>query len=112
MSEKEYMINGIKLTQKPLVVGQVRNLMKLLGDLEVTEDSNFSDMVEVLINDKLRELMCIIFGKDAEQINWLMVPYDVVDEVLTDFFALNPRLTGRLKSLLANLTPLGAMQTP
>ncbi len=109
---KKYLIQGKQLEQRPLVIGQVRQLLKLLEDLELTENSRFAEMVDVLIGEKLPELMRIIFGEAAAEVDWETVPYDTLDEVVTDFFELNPRLISRLKSLLTNLTPLAAKPTP
>ncbi len=109
---KEYIIQGKKLVQKPLVVGQVRQLLKLLEDLEVDENSRFAELVDVLIGEKLPRLMAIIFGDEAQAIRWDAIPYEVLDEVIADFFGLNPRLTSRLKGLLTSLTPLASKPTP
>jgi len=100
---KKYKINGKEFVQKPLTIAQVREFLKIIGDLDVNENTTYRDLINVLLESKLSDIMGIIFHKQkeqAEKINWEEVPYDIIDEVISDFFDLNPRLISRLRSLL------------
>ena len=78
--DKTYHIAGHTLVLGPLTIGQFKTLLSLMEDLEVTQDTCFEDLLNVLISEKLPRLMAIIFpNQGAETIDWQKVPYDQVD---------------------------------
>jgi len=128
MSDYKYEINGKAYTQKPLVLGQMRQLMALIHDIEFDEHS-----VGGLINamgDKIHTGMAIVLidieesekqdyagylrTRDitalADEISWTISP-EVTMGVIEDFFVCNPiaflleRLNGVMTKVTAALTP-------
>ncbi len=110
---KEYEIQGKRLVLKPITVGQVKQLLVLFENLEVDENTSFKDVLDALLGDKLSQAMGIIFpNQGVETIRWDEVPFELLDEVVTDFLHLNPRLTNRLKRFFGSLVQAGATATP
>ena len=110
---KEYTIQGKTLVLKPLTVGQVKQLLSLMEDLDVDENTSFGALLDKVLGEKLEQAMSIIFpNQQAEQIRWYDVEYETLDEVVTDFLHLNPRLIERLKRFFGSLVQVGATATP
>jgi hypothetical protein len=102
LSETEYLykIGEVEYRMKPLVLGQISRLMKLLEGVVLPEDSNVLSMVSAL-GDKLPMAFAIIFHipniplkeKNLEAIandlEFELSP-DMVMEIIEDFFECTP----------------------
>lgn len=100
----EFNIEGIICEIKPLKMRQIVEVSDLIGTMELKEIKGFKDIVEKLTIGSLSKLMTIIFGE--KNIDWLEVDYEIIDEVIENFFVLNPRLKTRLVKLLNFLASL------
>jgi hypothetical protein len=99
-----YTIQDNKLEMRKLTINTFNEIIQIIADLEINQDNiTVKDIVNVLVGVKVKELMKLLFGKDAINVNWDLVEFDLVDEIIEDFFLLNPRLTKRLKSLFGGL---------
>ena len=104
MSEKKvWTINGEKLELKQITIAGTKKLLALFSDLDIDETSNFLGLLDKLVDEKLAGFMEIIFGPDAAAISWEEVPFDTVDEMVSLFFDINPRLKARLQQLFGSL---------
>jgi len=107
--EKTYVIGDKTYTQKPLVLGQVKQLLDLLKDVEIPGDIDALGLVTIL-GDKLPLALAIVLaekgkslrGKDipelADEIEFEVTPEQTL-EITDDFFLINP-----ISSVLEKLT--------
>ena len=104
----EFKIDKVTFTVKPLTIAQFRKFMALIGKVSEKEMSGWKDLLEILSGDGLKDFMIeIIFpGQGAEKVDWEMVEFDLVDEIIDSFLALNPRLKNRLKSFFSIFSPM------
>lgn len=121
MQEKTYEINGKKYTQRPLVLGQVRQLLNLLKDTTIPTDAGALALIDAL-GDKLPNAIAIVLNEDgmslknrdisslAEEFEFSVTP-DVALEVIDHFFVLNP--IASLLSRIGNMVEkIGTEMTP
>ncbi len=101
----KYDIQGIKLTLERLTINKVTKVMEFIAGLNVDVEKGLvvKDIVNILLNEKIKEFAFILFGKDANLIDWGLVEYELIDEMVEDFFLLNPRLKKRLSGLFNSL---------
>ena len=98
MEEKKYQINNKTYIQRPLVLGQVRQLLSCLKGVELPESLNPLTIATALGDRLARTLMVLIFeeGKSpkrtdkelselAEEIEFQMA-LEIVMEIIVDFF--------------------------
>ncbi len=104
MSEKKtWTIEGKKLELEQITIAGTKKLLALFSDLDIDETSNFISLLDKLVDEKMSGFMEIIFGPGAAEISWEEVPFDTVDEMVSLFFDINPRLKARLQQLFGNL---------
>lgn len=98
--EKTYVIGDKEYIQKPLVLGQIKQLLDLLAGVSIPADATALGMVSA-IGDKLPLALAIVLsekgkslrGKDipalADEIEFAISPEQTL-EVTDDFFLINP----------------------
>ncbi|OGP65792.1 MAG: hypothetical protein A3K22_00970 [Deltaproteobacteria bacterium RBG_16_42_7] len=108
----EYKIGGKTYTQKPLVLGQMRQLMSLLQGIVLPPDKINTFGVIFLLGNKLPAAIAIVLipegtnlkDKDvnvlAKEIEFEISPEQTI-EVINDFFTCNP-----LASLFKNISEM------
>lgn len=100
-----YTIQGVKLSQGPLKIRQIRELLKLLSGLQVSDekksldDVSVQDMIDLILGEKLQQVAVLIFGEPAKKIKWDDVEFETLEAVVQDFLQLNPSLIKRLSEL-------------
>jgi len=112
----EYTIDGKKYFQKPLVLGQVQQLIKFLKGRKIPDDLSPFNVIEFL-GDDLSEGIAIILSENGQhlkdkdiasltaEIKWSIEP-ETSFEVIRDFFECNPiasifeKLTGKIKEIV------------
>lgn len=98
-----YLLDDITYIQKPLVLGQIRQLIKLLEDLIIPRDISVIELVSVL-GDKLPTAIAIVIveeGKNLKDKNIetlageleFKIPPEMALEVIENFFDLNPMIS-------------------
>ncbi len=120
MQEFKYTINGKNYTQRPLVLGQVQQLITTLKMLYIPKDIDTAGII-VLLGNKLSRAIAIVLipenvnlkDKDidalAEEIEFSISP-EITLQVVDDFFVCNPiislleKLTGTI-NLIDKLLP-------
>jgi phosphoribosylpyrophosphate synthetase len=104
----EYIIAGKKYIQRPLVIGQLKQLSKLLKDVVISPDAGAAELVEA-IGDKLSEAIAIVLipeGVDIKDKNIeeivkeleFQVDIETAVKIIEDFFDCN-----QVSSLLKRL---------
>lgn len=100
MAEKEYNFNGMTYVQRPLVIGQVRQLAGILDGIRIPRGAGIPEVVEAL-GDKIMTAVAIVLtekGKSprdkdlaamAGEMDFVLTPEDLI-QVIDDFFLLNP----------------------
>lgn len=117
MESKEYDLGGKKYIQRPIMFGQLRELIPLLEGSKFEDDLNPLELVRVLGNRihkalavvlveegmELREALDNIHDR-ARDIECRITPEQVV-EVIEDFFACNraSSVIGRLREAIAKI---------
>lgn len=117
MEGKVYEIGGVKYTQKPLVLGQLRQLLSVIQDVAFSKDMSTLQIINIL-GDKLPAALAIILIKDgtvslkdrdtaalSDELMFSMTT-DQVMEVVGDFFELMPvnLLLERLGNIVSTWT--------
>jgi hypothetical protein len=127
----EYEIGGKKYFQKPLVLGQVQQLIEFLKGRKLPDDLSPFKVIEFL-GDDLSEGVAIVLSEDGRhlkdkdivsltaEIKWSIKP-ETSFEVIRDFFECNPiasmleKLTGKIREIVkvmfAGLGPLARKAT-
>lgn len=111
MQEATYTINGKTYTQRPLVLGQVKQLMELLKGVSIPRNADAFGLIEAL-DEKLPQALAIILQEDGIPLKdknlselSLEMQYGVTPEITLDiidhFFELNP--IASLLSRIGNL---------
>jgi len=115
LKEKEYEIGGRKFVHRPMVLGQVNQLMEILQGVSIPAQAGALELAMALGN-KLSRVIAILLSekgkslkdKDLEELTdhiatHLDLPAAV--EVAEDFFGLNPlpSVLGRLTKLIQGL---------
>ncbi|MEP9411904.1 MAG: hypothetical protein HRF42_11010 [Candidatus Brocadia sp.] len=118
-----YLIGGKTYIQKPLVLGQWRQLLDLLKDLKVPQDFDIREIVSAF-GDKLPYALAIVLieegkplrekdiGALASQIEFEISPESTF-QIIEDFFACNPMplLLNRLSGMMQKLIPQDMTET-
>lgn len=116
MQEKEYQFGGVTYIQRPLVIGQVKQMKDLLVGVEINWSAGIPGIVDAL-GDKLTRVLAIILtengksprDKDIEslaaELEYAMTPEDLL-QVIDDFFTCNPvsSLLERFAAVMENAT--------
>jgi hypothetical protein len=95
----KYEINGKKYIQKPLVIGQIKQIAGLLDDFQMKETPSTMDFISAL-GDKLPNFFAIILveeGKSPKDKDLNLMAKDLEQcsletaiKVIDDFFSCNP----------------------
>ena len=101
MAIREYDFGGVKYVQKPLVLGQLKQVLDILKGLELNPDANALQLVE-MFGDKVATVLAIILIKDgttnlkdrdidalAEELRF-NIDLEQAAQVIEDFFELMP----------------------
>ena len=100
METIKYEINGKTYTQRPLVLGQIRQMVEALRDFTMPANATAVDLA-MMLDDKLPGILAIVLGvegvslrdKDvtalAEELRE-SVPVETAIQMIDDFFACNP----------------------
>jgi hypothetical protein len=125
---QEYTINDKTYVQKPLVLGQVRQLLRILDGVTFPEELSLSSLLDAL-GDRLYSALAVVItekgcspkDKDLEamatDLEWA-VEMETVLGIVADFFGLNPvssilektgGMIGRLNQQMVALGP-GSMK--
>lgn len=113
---REYVFNGTTYIQRPLVLGQVRQLVNLLEGTSFRRDGGVQAIIDAL-GDKIGHALAIVLtekGKSprdkdldnlAGELEYDMTPEDLL-QVIDDFFCLNPvsSLFERMTATMQNVT--------
>ena len=109
MEEKSYEIGGKKYTQRRLVYGQWRRLLKIIP--EIVGASGDKLALTIALSDKIPDTLATVLTPEgmhpkdvdvkalAAEIEWSLSDESIVSQVLTDFFVYNP-----LSSIMENLS--------
>ena len=121
--EKEYVIEDRTFIQKPLVWGQVKQLLVVLEGLVIPQGAPTIEVIKFL-GDKLPEAMAVVLtekgtslkDKDLKELTTLFdffAPIEVIKQVIEDFFVCNPivstlgeKIEGILKGLKIQTEPI------
>ena len=111
-----YEINGKKYVQKPLVLGQLRQLTGVLKGVAWTQGTDVADII-ALIGDRLPSALAVVLTeegaspgkKDVEALARELedaLDADTAVKVVEDFFTSNPvvSLLERLRGLAGKMT--------
>ena len=107
MKEKIYNIQSQELKLYKIKIIQLEMLADLIGDIDLGENVlGLADIIKEIRKKGVANFFQIVFyGQDTENISWKDVDYETVDEVIEDFFALNPRLKKRIVGFLNDFLP-------
>jgi len=121
--EMEYDLNGTVYVQRPLVIGQVRQLVALLDGLIIPRGASIPELIDAL-GGKLMPAVAVALtekGKSprdkdidslAGELEYTMTPEQLL-QVVDDFFGLNPisSIMERIGHLMQNgAGTIGAME--
>lgn len=95
-----YEIGGKTYTQRPLVLGQIRQMIEALRDFTMPANATAADLA-LLLDDRLPHLMAIVLGvegvslrdKDVDALAEELresVPVETAIRMVDDFFVCNP----------------------
>mgnify|MGYP001160557200 FL=1 len=112
---KTYKIGGITYQQRPLVIGQVKQLLTVLEGLTIPSDIDMMGLVATL-GDRLPDALAVILtpdgmspkDKDLKKLSEELafsLEIEQAMEVVEDFFVLNPisSLFGRLNQAIEKI---------
>ena len=113
---REYVFNGITYIQRPLVLGQVRQLVNLLEGTSFRRDGGVQAVIEAL-GGKIGHALAIVLTEKGEsprdkdldnlagELEYVMTP-EALLQVIDDFFSLNPvsSLFERMAATMENVT--------
>jgi hypothetical protein len=98
-----YVIQDQEVLMNKLTINKMSEVLKFIAELQIDKkEIEVKDIVNVLFGEKVEKLMSILLAGNTDLIKWGEVEYDQVDEIIEDFFLLNPRLEKRLKSLFGH----------
>ncbi len=126
---KEYDINGRAFVQRPLVLGQIQQILRIMDGLALPDPLTLASLLDALggrlysaIAVVITEKGCSPRDKDlealAKEVEW-SVPLETALEIVDDFFVLNPAssllgkaggMVGRLNGMMGTL--LGGSTRP
>ena len=127
-NEFRYEIGGKVYIQRPLVLGQIGQLIVVLKGIEITDGMGTMDIV-ALLDDRLPEAIAVILTEDGKRLKDkdikslaedLSETLDVETamEIVDRFFSLNPiasvldKLTGTMKGIARVVTGLQQPSSP
>ena len=112
---KEYDINGRAFVQRPLVLGQIQQLLRVLDGIALPDPLTLASLLDALggrlysaIAVVITEKGCSPRDKDLEalaaELEW-SAPLETALEIVDDFFVLNPAssLLGKAGSMIGGL---------
>ena len=104
---KEYTIQGQKLKLEKVKIIQLEMFAEIIGEIEFGDNpTGIADIIKVIRKQGFKKFMEIAFyPQDISKIDWNIIDYETVDEVIEDFFVLNPRLKKRALTLLNDFLP-------
>ncbi len=107
MEDKIYNIQGIGLKLEKVKIIQLEMLADVIGDIEFDDKTTgLKDIIKVIRRDGFGKFMEVAFyPADVKKIDWNKVDYETVDEVIEDYFVLNPRLKKRALGFLNDFLP-------
>lgn len=121
--EKKYQIGGTTYIQRPLVLGQMKQIREVIGGMVIPATFTPAEIIQ-LLEDRLPLALAVVLtpegfspkGKDlvaiAEQIDFA-IELETAMEVVEDFFICNPvvslskKLAGITDALLGMMKPTG-----
>lgn len=111
---KGYKFKGQSLTLAPITLRQLKDFAKIFTEIdpgdsgEVDVKTLFAALLEGdLINSFFHK---VVFPAAPPAFDFQELPFDLADEILTDFFSLNHRLKKRLLELFRIFAPLGKVE--
>lgn len=125
--QKEYDIDGRAFVQRPLVLGQLQQLLRVLNGIAVPEQLTLATLLDALGGRLYTAIAVAITEKDcsprdknieelAAELEWKL-DADTLLEIVDDFFALNPisslleKIGKLIGGLNRNLAALGIGST-
>lgn len=107
MEGKEYTIQDRKLKLEEVKIIQLEMFAEIIGEVDMGETATgLSDIIKVIRKQGFKKFMEVAFyPQDVSGINWNEVSFELADEVIEDFFALNPRLKKRALAFLNDFLP-------
>ncbi len=89
----KYEINGKTLEFGRIKMRRFLDLTSALGKLDLGGKVDVSQVIPKIMETYLPEFMEIVFSdQDLAGINWLDLEFELIHEILENFFVLNPRL--------------------
>lgn len=98
--EKKYEVQGHILTlRETATYKQVANALKLMGELEVDENTSFPKLVNELAaqGETLFTDTIFYYEPNARQIKWDEVPFDTIVDMVQDFLSSSTYLSALVK---------------
>ena len=107
MEDTFYTIQGFNLKLEKVKIIQLEMLADIIGEIEFGDNNTgLKDIIKVIRRDGFGKFMEVAFyPADVKKIDWNKVDYETVDEVIEDFFVLNPRLKKRALGFLNDFLP-------
>lgn len=121
--EYTYEFGGKTYIQRPLVLGQLRQLLKVLKNVEIPGDATALGLIEAF-GDKIQDVLAVVLTEQgtslkdknltalADDLAFSVTP-ETAFQVCEDFFSCNPvsslleRLTGAMGKITGTLPPIG-----
>jgi len=100
MEERFYEIDGRKFVQRPLVWGQIRQLLSVLDGVEFRQGMTTLELIK-LLGDKIPDALSVVLTEQGQSIRekdltaladflGFSTPVETVVTVIEDFFDCNP----------------------
>lgn len=105
--KKNYTIRGKVLILEKVKIIQLEMLADIIGEIDFDQSTkSLADIVKVIRKQGFGKFMEVAFyPQDVSDIKWKDVDFETVDEVIEDFFVLNPRLKKRVSTFLNDFLP-------
>lgn len=103
MKDKQYEIQGVKLYQGVMTLGQDKKLLDLLSDKNINFDelTGVQGTIKYLIKENiLEDILKTILKGDVESIIIDDLTNPELEEIISDFFELNGEWISKLSGLL------------
>lgn len=107
MEDKVYNIQGHELRLEKVKIIQLEMLADIIGEIDFDKETKtLADIIKIIRKQGFNKFMEIAFyPADTSDIDWKVVDFETVDEVIEDFFVLNPRLKKRALTFLNDFLP-------
>lgn len=107
MEGKTYTIQGKKFHLEKVKIIQLEMFAEVIGEIDMDDKAKgLSDIIKVIRKQGFANFMRVAFyPQSVEDIDWKEVDYEIIDEVIEDFFVLNPRLKNRVLTFLNDVLP-------